>query len=265
MSHPITTPTAPEDASAQRVQSVERAVRILLALGEPGRQLGVSDLARMLGVHKSTASRLIGTLVDGGLLERRTDGELLRLGPAMARLGRLAAGSRALPDVAAPAMDELAAATGETVTLSVAEGHQAVTIAQSRGRFLVGSQAWTGHRAPLHCTSDGKVLLAFGAGQLPPGRLDRRTSATVADRRALGRELGTVRERGWAVAAGDYEEGLHGVAAPILDADGSCRGALCVSGPAYRLGTECLPGLGALCKAAADRVGGVLAGPVGRA
>lgn len=245
---------SPDGVAGGGIQSVERALRILVAFGAPEQQLTVGELSRMLDVHKSTASRLVATLVSTGFLERGLGDAQLRLGPELARLGRLADDGRGLADAARPIMDELAAETGETVTLSVADCHEAVTIAQSEASFAIGVQTWLGQRSPLHCTSDGKVLLAFAAAELGAGTLERRTSDTITEPRALAVELARVRERGWATATGDFEAGLHGAAAPVLDAAGRCRAAVCVSGPAYRIGADALPALGDRCRAAAARI-----------
>ena len=90
---------------------------------------------------------------------------------------------------------------------------------------------------PIHCTADGKVLLAYAAVTTGRGRLKRCTDRTIVDPAALGRELDDVRERGFAVSEGEFEPGLVGLAAPVWQ-DGSCIAALCVSGPQYRLDRE---------------------------
>lgn len=251
---PVTEPPVPPARSAP-VQSVDRALRILLAFVVPDQRLSVGELARILGVHKSTASRLAATLVASGFLER-DGGEQLLLGPEVARLGTLARSGNSLVDRARPVMEQLAAETGETVTLAVAEAGEAVTIAQAEGSFVVGTRSWLGQRSPLHATSDGKVLLAFGAGTLPEGRLRRCTPVTVTDRRALEAVLHHVRLEGWASSAGDFEDGLHGVAVPVWDEGGRFRAALCVSGPAYRLQEGRVDDVARRCLAAARRIYG---------
>jgi DNA-binding IclR family transcriptional regulator len=241
-----------------RIQSVERALRILRGFTQPGQQASVVELGRQLGVHKSTSSRLVATLVVGGFLERTTGSEHVCLGPELVRLGRLSLSSRSLPDVAAPEMAALAQVVGETVTLSVADAGETLTIAQSAGTHAIGLQSWLGRRSPLHASSDGKTLLAFGAAQLPDGPLSACTPDTVVDRATLAAQLERAREDGWASAEGDFELGLNGVAAPIVTADGGCRAALCVSGPAYRVRAVDLAELGARCAAAAARIGALL-------
>jgi DNA-binding IclR family transcriptional regulator len=230
------------------VQSVDRALQILSAF-EPegrGRALGVAQLAARLGVHKSTASRLAATLAAHGFLERGP-GEAFRLGRRIARLGLLAAGGPDLVDAARPPMEALAARTGETVVLSVTVDGAAVDVAQVESRYLVGGKSWIGLRTPLHATSDGKALLAFGAATLPPGRLESMAPRTLTSRARLARELAAVRRTGWARAVGECEEGLNGVAAPVFAQGGRCVAAVSVSGPAYRLDEHALPVLAACC------------------
>src|SRR5919201_4586654 len=111
------------------VQSVDRALQILLAFEDEGGELRVTDLASRLGVHKSTASRLAATLEAQGFLERADGADAFRLGPRIVRLGMVAAGRRDIVAAARPAMEELAAATGETVGLSVAVGDEAGDVA----------------------------------------------------------------------------------------------------------------------------------------
>lgn len=228
----------------------------MLAAFEPERQeLAVREFAALLSVHKSTASRLAATLVSRGFLQRVAGSDSFRLGPEAARVGLLAAGGRALADAARPALDALAAETGETAVLSVPAGTEALDIAQADSRYRIGASPWIGRRTPLHASSDGKVLLAFAAAELPPGPLAALTSATVTTHTELKRQLEQIRTRGWATAVGDFEEGLNGVAAPIRASEGNCVGALSVSGPAYRMPPERLRELGPRCVAAANVVG----------
>jgi DNA-binding IclR family transcriptional regulator len=97
--------------------------------------------------------------------------------------------------------------------------------------------------------------LAFGNGKPAAGPLRPLTDRTIVAKGALARHLAEIKERGWAVALGEFEQGLHGVAAPVLDGVGRCRAALSVSGPSYRVPAETLPKLAAECARAADEIG----------
>lgn len=236
------------------VQSVERALQVLTAFEVDGQELGVTEIAALLDVHKSTASRLAATLAASGFLERSPESESFRLGPQLARLAALASDGRSLIGIARKPMEELARTTGETVTFSVRDGNEAVTLSQIDARYVVGVKNWVGGRTPLHCTSDGKVLLAFG-GRLLKRPLEALTARTVTDRAELRRQLEGTRRRGWCSGVGEYEDGLNGVAAPVLDAFGHCRAAICVCGPSYRVPEDALRGLAAQCRQATAEIG----------
>jgi DNA-binding IclR family transcriptional regulator len=133
-----------------------------------------------------------------------------------------------------------------------------VNISQSRGAAAIASHNWIGQQTPLHATSSGKILLAFGPAGMRAsvlaGPLDRFTDATVTDPVTLSGELDRIRSVGWACTAEEYELGLNGVAAPVRGADGSVVAALSVSGPAYRLTAESFPAIAERVVATADEV-----------
>ena len=139
------------------------------------------------------------------------------------------------------------------------DGEEAVNVAQSDGRHIVGVGSWTGRRTALHCTANGKVLLAFGPTARCRAELEAFTPRTITRRARLERELAAVREPGYATNVGELEEGLHAVAAPVFDAAGACRAALSISGPSYRMPEGSLPEFGERCRDAAEEIGGLLA------
>jgi IclR family transcriptional regulator, acetate operon repressor len=242
------------------LQTADRALAVLQLFSSPGQSLSVTEMARQLGLNRSTASRLTATLEARGFLERRGPGQQLRLGPELARLGRVALGERDLAAVAEPELERLAAKTGENVTLAVpaADADAVCTLAQADGKHFVSSGHWVGLVAAPHCSSDGKVLLAWDAMPVPEGDLLAYTANTITDREALARELELVRANGYAEAYDEMEEGLVGMAVPVFDGD-SYVAALCVSGPAYRL-REAVRSLVPVCQQSAAVIAQRLAG-----
>jgi DNA-binding IclR family transcriptional regulator len=236
------------------LRTADRALQVLQQFRTPGDALTVTEIAGRLGIHRSSASRLVSTLGARGFLERTDVGDLVRLGPEVARLGRVTLASRELATVAQPLLERLAVDTGETVTLAVPAGGEALTVAQADGSHFVTSGKWVGLRTPLHCTADGKVLLACDAVTPARDSLVPCTDRTIVDPDALARELDEVRTRGFAVADGEFEQGLVGLAAPVWQ-DGACVAALCVSGPQYRLRRAAAGGLAALCITRAAELG----------
>jgi DNA-binding IclR family transcriptional regulator len=242
------------------LQTVDRALRLLLLFEEVGQEYRVGELAAMLGVDKSIASRLAATLAKRGFLERAPGSGAFRLGPELGRLGILALGSsHNLIELARGTMERLAEETGETVNLARLEGNKAVNIAQVDGPHLVGVGDWTGWKTEPHATANGKVLLAFAGSEsedLPlETPLKAFTERTITSLRELRSELKRVRSEGWGATLGELEEGFNGVAVPVFDASGRCLAALSVSGPVYRMPQARLPEVAAPCKKAAEEIG----------
>lgn len=229
-------------------QSAERVLTLLGSFDDGRTELGVTEMARSLGVHKSTASRLAMALERAGFLTRH--GKRYRLGIEIIRLGTLALQSFDIVAAMRPAMESLAQQTGETVNLAVPDGCDVLNVAEVPSSFILSaSGGWTGRRTKPHAAANGKVLLAFGA--LPtPQVLERYTDHTITSEEALAAELETVRRDGYAKAVAELEEGLVAVAAPVFDPAGVCVAAMSVSGPSYRMRLETIDELGALCAAA---------------
>lgn len=245
--------------SSSTLQTADRALQILQQFQYAGEALTVSELAGRLALHRSTASRLVTTLRARGFLERGP-GEAVRLGPEAVRIGRLALDGRQLIVIAQPVMDRLAKETGESVTLAMPAGDQVLTVAESGGSYFVSSGHWIGVKTPAHCAADGKVLLSFGAINMPNGVPSALTSRTITDPGALAAELAAVRDRGYAVARGELEDGLNGLAVPVRDRT-ACAAALCISGPAYRMERRDEAADARACQEAAEEIEQLLGAP----
>lgn len=229
------------------VRSVDRAAALLLALGDSHGEAGVTELARRLGLHKSTASRLLATLEKRGLVEQDEESGKYRLGMVVIRLAERAERTLDLRALAMPELERLARTTRETTGLGVLDGDTMLTVAQADGPNLVAVGDWTGRSVPLHSASAGKVLLA----SLPEREilrlvrrgLDRFTDRTITQLEPLLEELAKVRRRGYATAFGEWDAGVNGIAAPVHDARGNVIAALDIWGPAFRLTPQRMPEL----------------------
>jgi DNA-binding IclR family transcriptional regulator len=240
--------------SGGNLQSVRRALRALELISEHG-ELGVTELGRKLGVHKATASRLIATLAERGFVERDPITEKFRLGFGLISLAGAAVGGNDLVRAARPILDELAETTRETVNLGVLSGDAVVYVDQVTGTRSIVSVSWVGQRTPLHCTSNGKVLLAWASDaerdRLLRAPLAKLTPRTIVDVQRLRTQLSEIRVRGYAQTMEELEEGLNAVAAPIRGMGGDLVAALSVSGPAFRMRAVDLPRFGRLTADAA--------------
>jgi DNA-binding IclR family transcriptional regulator len=244
--------------SAGGVQSVDRAVSVLEILARRG-GAGVSEVAVEIGVHKSTAFRLLSALEDRGLVQQASDRGKYQLGFGILRLASAVPGRLDLVRQGRPVLDELATTIGETVNLAVIRSHFAVNLDQARGTAAVAAQNWTGQLTPLHATSSGKMLLAHQttAGRkqlLDAAGLARFTRHTITTRRALQAQLDQALEDGYATTFEEYEDGLNAVAVAVHDHTGAVVASVSVSGPAYRLDTSRISDVVADLVAGADRI-----------
>jgi DNA-binding IclR family transcriptional regulator len=219
------------------VQSVDRALTILGVLARIG-EAGVTEIAGELGVHKSTAFRLVATLEAHDLVEQTEDRGKYRLGMGLVR--RAGAGTARLDVVqeARPLCRRLAAECGETVNIAVLADRSALYVDQVAGGSGLQSHNWVGQRIPLHATSNGKVLLSELSRAEVDGLVERlraHTERTITTRAALHRELAKVREQGYAVAADELETGLTAIAVPVRSAHGEVVASMSVSGPSLRM------------------------------
>jgi IclR family transcriptional regulator, acetate operon repressor len=239
------------------VQSVDRAVTILEILARR-REAGVTEIAAELGVHKSTAFRLVVVLEDHGLVEQATERGKYRLGFGVVRLAGSAAAQLDLAQESQAACEDLVEAVGETANVAILDEGWATNISEVRGEAAVVSQSWVGRRTPLHATSSGKVLLAFQPKgereQILARPLEAFTTQTVIEADLLRVELAQIRERGWSSTCEELEVGLNAVAAPIRGPGGSVVAAVSVSGPSYRLGPPSFAEVAELVQAAAAQI-----------
>ncbi|CDR15403.1 MULTISPECIES: IclR family transcriptional regulator [Streptomyces violaceusniger group] len=232
--------------AAGAVQSVDRAVSVLEILARLG-EAGVTEIADELGVHKSTAFRLLGVLENRGLVGQERDRGKYYLGAGVLRLAGAAAIRLDISQEGAPVCRALADETGETANIAVLDGDAAVNIMQARGAAAVTAFNWLGRRTALHATASGKVLLAHLSGErrerLVTRKLPRFTEHTITTAAELRQQLETAAERGFAYSCEELEIGLNAVAAPVRGHDGAVMGAIGVSGPAYRMAQSRLPDL----------------------
>ncbi len=223
------------------LQSVDRALQVLELLATWGSG-GVSELAAEIGVHKSTAFRLLGALEARDLVEQTSERGKYQLGFGLARLARKVNVHPEITDQARTVTEELAHKVGESINVAVLRETFVVNVVQSRGQASIASHNWIGQLTPLHATSSGKVLLAYldpaSRERLIEHGLERFTANTHTDPVPLQNELALVLKRGHATTYGELEVGLNAVAVPVRGEDGTVVAALSASGPAYRFTPE---------------------------
>ena len=222
-----------------RLSSVANAIRLTKAFSEQDPEMGISLLANRLGLAKSTVHRLATTLVEYDILEQNRESGKYRLGLALFELGTLV---RRKMDAASGAQEQihaLADATGETVQLAILDHLSVLYIRIRESRQAVRLSSGLGTRAPAHCTSVGKALLAYQpvevVQQVIDNGLKRYTENTITDPEVLRAELATIRQKGYAIDDEEIEVGLRCVAAPIRDHSGHVTAAISVAAPVQRM------------------------------
>ncbi len=222
------------------IQSVKRAFDVLGSLGDG--PLGVTEVADRAGLPKSTAARVLATLVGEGAVEQVPGDTSYRLGP---RLITLAAGfslTRSLAAIARPMLIDLAESSGEAAGLAMPDGDLVHYIDQVDTVQPVLVRDWTGARIPLHAVSSGQVLLAFrtpaAIERFLERPMERFTDQTLTDADAVRERLREVRRQGYIWAMDEFEAGISSIAAPIADASGEVIAAVHVHGPSYRFPAE---------------------------
>ena len=251
---------------ASKVFALRRGLSILDQFSGHHGDLGVNEIGRLVGMHKSTVSRLCATLENAGYLERDSSTNRFRLG---ARIYQLAGSSAPTTDVrllARPVMLELVESSRETATLGVREGNDIVTIDVVDGLNYMRMATRVGMRTQLHASAVAKAVLAW----MPEAEVDELlaewpmtalTPNTVTDAATLKSRLSEVRERGFALDMEEMEEGLRCVAAPIRDPRGRVVAGISISGPRHRMTEEAMQRFGLLVREAGEKISARLGTP----
>jgi DNA-binding IclR family transcriptional regulator len=239
-------------------QTVRRAVALLKAFSDDRPEWGLSDLARAVGLNKTTTYRLLMALESEGMVTRGAQSEVYQLGPAAITLGGRALRANGLRAAAHAELVALAQATDETATLEVLAEGQVLILDEVFGSHVLGNTQSLGTRWPAHATSTGKVLLAhlpdaqreaILAGGLPGFTPQTRTTLQV-----LRTELDQARAAGYATAIEELEAGFVAVAGPVRNVTRAVVAAISVGGPSLRLPAARLPAIAAQVVAAAERI-----------
>lgn len=248
------------------VRSVVTALRLLdeVAARQP---IGVSDLARAVGLPKSSVQRTLQTLRSAGWIHP-VGVELTRwrLTTHMLRAGQLAAGELGLRDVAVPVMEQLRAQTQESVHLAVPEQDNVIVIERLDSPQSVRTFIPLGMAAPMAASANGKAILATKSPEdvqaLFARGLSAYTATTVTDERLLLAQLEDVRRLGYATNEGEWRADVAAIASAITADGGSAIAGISVSMPAQRMSPEVQLKYGDLVNDAAQRISATL--PRGR-
>lgn len=230
------------EAQHSKIKSLAKAIDILDTLSGAKRGMSLSELSARCGFPKSTAHAIISTLRDRGLIRQLPDG-CYTLGMRLFEYGSAVSRGLAVSAIARPYLESLSALTGSNAVITLLDNQSAVSFDYAVSPSGIRILPEIGVRLPLHCTSQGKLLLAY---------LDRRsvismykrlaltsyTPHTIADIEHLQDELDRTAEQGYAIEDGEYKVGLRSISAPVFDATGELRYALTTIGFFRRVNSD---------------------------
>ncbi|MEZ5218583.1 MAG: IclR family transcriptional regulator [Ilumatobacteraceae bacterium] len=228
-----------------QLTTVTKALRVLQAFTYERPVLGVSELARELGMGKSSVHRILTTLAEQGFVAKTTD-DRYRLGLKLHELGQLVVSSLELREVAhSPSSDSATRRARPCIWPSWKEPMSSTSIGSSHRRRCACSRV--GRRIPAHTTSSGKCLLAFS----PPAAVEVVLAAglkrvgprTITSRAAFLDALAKIRANGYTVSTEENERGVVSVGAPVFGHDRTCVAAISMAGPMLRMTPERIPAL----------------------
>jgi DNA-binding IclR family transcriptional regulator len=227
----MTSPT-PESSQAG---TVEKAIDILFHLHAAPAARGVTEIARELGLAKSSAHRLLAALTRRGLVEQDERGRY-RPGIGLVALGLGALEREPVVVAARPVLEQEAEALGETFFLVGQRGHEIVVLDKVEGTGFLRAAPRVGAMVPVHATAVGKLFLAFAPSRLafPSGTLEAFTSRTAVDPGALRAAVAETKLRRWASNRDEWIPGLSVLAAPVLAGE-RMLAAVALAMPSQRL------------------------------
>jgi len=234
----------PRNADGGRLSSVASSIRLLKAFSEEQVEIGISDLAKRLGVAKSTVHRLAVTLVADGMLEQNPATGKYRLGLSLFRLGSLVRRRMDVSNEARSLLRDLREKVNETVHLAVLDGAEIMYVFNLESTQAIRMRSDVGVRKPAYCTAEGQAILAYQPLELIDRVLSHglaaRTPQTVTDPAALKKVLEGVRARGCAIEDEESELGMRCIAAPLRNDVGEVVAAIGLAGPVSRLSKKAL-------------------------
>lgn len=237
--------------------AVDRALELLEHLGTAAGGLTLSEISSQLGIPKNAVFRITNTLRARGYLSRDDRSLRFTLTDKLVRVTQPRVEKKGLIELSMDAMRELRDATRETVQIGRRFGNEGVILEAVEALHPLRISVDPGLRFPLHNNAPGKLLLAWMPDHAAVIRgldLVRSTARTITDRKELARECDRIREAGYSVDHAEADEGIHCVAAPIVDGAGWAIATVWVSAPARRMPKSEFAEVGRLAMKAAAKI-----------
>lgn len=244
---------------SRKIGSVQRAIDILNLFDNQTSELGTTEIARALGLHKSTAASLVSTLAANGFLNQNPETRKYRLGLKLVERAFAMLDQIEIRRIAYPALQQLRDQWNETVNLAILDGPAVVFIERMLGTKALGMRSEVGRREPAHSTALGKAILscyplADVQAFIAAYGLCAVTPKTITSPDKFLAELDKAREQGYAIDDEENEIGGRCVAVPIFDHTGKVIAAVSISAPTARLPLDDVPQAGAMVRETAKTI-----------
>jgi len=241
-----------------KIQSIERAIRILNLLSDEGRELRLQEICDRLDLNKSTAHGIISTLKYYGFIGQNEDTQKYHLGLKLCELGSRVLNKMDIREVSAPVLKTVCSEIGETAFLGVLDGCDVVFIDKCESSRSLRVSTSIGTRQCAHTSAIGKAILAFLGEEEQirhfPGEFEAYTKYSIRNQEELVKELHETKRRGYSVVDEEYAEGLIAVGAPIFNHEGKVAGGIGVVGSTAKITKKRLPGVGRILCDAAEKI-----------
>jgi DNA-binding IclR family transcriptional regulator len=234
-----------KESSEHSVRAIERALQILDCFDARNPDLGLTEIAQRVGLHKATTHRIVATLLNSGYLDRSPDRQKYRLGLRLASLGSLVTSQMNLRRDSLPYLHQLVERFGETCDLSIFDNGEVLYIEVLRSNHALNIAAAIGQRLPLHSTASGKVFLAH----MPPAErskylvppLPSFTKKTITSPEKLALQFQEIQDKGYGVDDEEMEVGIRAISAPIFNQGGKVVAAVSIPSPTSRMSDQRIP------------------------
>jgi DNA-binding IclR family transcriptional regulator len=223
----------------EKLSSVSNALRVLNCFSVINPERRVTDVARELGIGKSTASRLLQTLAGEGYVRKDPVTQKYSLGLRILTLASMLTSNLEIVREAKPILQKLVLETGESAQIAQLEGNKLIYVNQVRCKQPINIAAYTGRINPIHCTSSGRLLLAYQSEkhqqEILGEKLEKFTVHTVTDHEKIENSLEIIKNQGFCIMKNEFIKGIISVSAPVWDYREKVIAAISVVGPASRL------------------------------
>lgn len=227
---------------SSNMSSVENALKILESFSIDKSEKRVTEISNELNIGKSSVSRLLKTLHSRGYVKKDPETQKYSLGTKILTLYSSLMSQMEVVKEAHPILEHLAKETKESVQLAELEGSNVIYMEQIKSSFPIQIFAHIGRINPIHCTSSGKLLLAYQdietIENILSNDLKKYTSSTITDKLILKKQLLEIRSLGYCYIENEFIDGIVSIAAPIYDYNNKVIAAVSLVGPIQRINTD---------------------------